>query len=173
MAVQDAWGLEADVRTCTADPSEPLRNSNSSDRWIECDVASRWSKLSLEITERWRFELRGARLIDWEPVIAELDPPARALPLGYPGLEAWEAWLETNHPEDADRWLVARQEPAAADLGDVADPEQAAALARLTLQVDQEWVIQGHRFSPAGLIPYDPAFADAIEASIHDYLEER
>lgn len=34
------------------------------------------------------------------------------------------------------------------------------------------WSIQGHDFTPYGLIPYDPAFADEIEASIHGYLEE-
>ena len=29
MAIQDAWGFEADVRTCTVDPSEPLRIANA------------------------------------------------------------------------------------------------------------------------------------------------
>jgi hypothetical protein len=34
-------------------------------------------------------------------------------------------------------------------------------------------VIDGHRFSPSGLIPYDPALAGDIEASIREYLEEQ
>jgi len=29
------------------------------------------------------------------------------------------------------------------------------------------------RFSPAGLIPWDLTFADTIEASINEYLEEQ
>ena len=68
------------------------------------------------------------------------------MPLGHPGLEAWEAWLTANHPEDAARWL---------------NP------------LEQSWVIDGYRFSPDERIPYDPAFADDIEASINDYLEEQ
>jgi hypothetical protein len=36
-----------------------------------------------------------------------------------------------------------------------------------------EWTIDGHPFAPAGLIPYERAFADDIEASINDYLEEQ
>ena len=41
-----------------------------------------------------------------------------------------------------------------------------------TTSAEHDWSIQGHRFSPYGLIPYDPRFADEIEVSINDYLEE-
>lgn len=173
MAIQDAWDFEADVISCTADPAEPLNYDSESNNWIECEVAARWPKLSLEITDRWRFDLRGARLIYWEPVPLDLDPSERSLPLGYPGLEAWEAWLAANHAEDAGRWLVPREEPSANEFEGAEDPEREAALARLTFHTDQGWSINGHHFSPAGLIPYDPAFADEIEASINDYLEEQ
>lgn len=173
MAIQDAWGFEAELGTCTSDPSDAPTVGKAGDRWVECRVAARWPKLSLEITDRWRFELRGARLLYWEPAPLDLDPSERALPLGYPGLEAWEAWLEANHAEDAGRWLVPREEPPAAEFQGAEDPEREEALARLTSHTPRGWVIQGHRFSPAGLIPYDPAFADDIEASIHEYLEEQ
>ena len=39
--------------------------------------------------------------------------------------------------------------------------------------ITQDWVVDGHGFTPAGLIPYDPELADEIEASIRDYLERR
>jgi hypothetical protein len=171
MAIQHAWGFAADARSCTEDPSERLHFASESDRWIECEVTARWPKLSLEITDRWRFELRDARLVYWEPVPLDLDPSERTLPLGYPGLEAWEAWLETNHAEDAARWLNPREHPSAAEFEGAADPEAEAARARLVFLTQRSWTIQRHQFSPAGLIPYDPAFADEIDASIHEYLE--
>ena len=110
------------------------------------EVTARWPKLSLEVTERWHFELRGARLLHWEPTPSDLEPSERDLPLGHPGLEDWEAWLEQYRAEDAARWL---------------NP------------LEQSWAIDGHQFSPDGRIPYDPAFADEIEASIDEYLAER
>ena len=172
MAIQDAWGFEAEVRSCSED-ADGARFSSSASTSILCEVAARWPKLSLEITEAWRFELRGARLVYWEAEPLDLDPSDRTLPLGYPGLEAWEAWLEANHPEDADRWLVARQTAFASDFPDAEDPEREAARAPLIWVAVTEWTIDGHSFAPAGLIPYDPAFADDIEASIDDYLEEQ
>ena len=113
MATNDAWDFEAEVISCTADPAEPLNVGQASDGWIECQVASRWPKLALEVTERWRFELRGERLVHWQPVPLDLDPSEREMPVGYPGLLAWEAWLEANHPEDAALWL----NPTAAESG--------------------------------------------------------
>ena len=52
------------------------------------------------------------------------------------------------------------------------DPERAARLGPLLSSAEKDWSIQGHDFAPYGLIPYDPAFADEIEGSIRDYLEE-
>jgi hypothetical protein len=37
----------------------------------------------------------------------------------------------------------------------------------------RSWTIDGNRFTPTGLVPYDPAFADDIEASINRYLEDQ
>ena len=53
------------------------------------------------------------------------------------------------------------------------DPDRAARLAPLIWNARDEWVIDGHRFSPIGLVPYDPALAEEIKASIRQYLEEQ
>lgn len=39
--------------------------------------------------------------------------------------------------------------------------------------VERHWVISGYRFAPDGLIPYDPALAAEIDASIQEYLDTR
>ena len=179
MAINDVWGFEADVGTCTSDPSEPLLYANQTDHWIECEVTARWPKLSLEIPDRWRFELRGERLTYWAPEPLGLDPSDPTFPVGYAGLAAWETWLEENHPEEAALWLNPRQHPSPAEFGvdegveGVGDPEAEARMAPYVWPALRSWVIDGHRFTPAGLVPYDPAFADDIEASINEYLEER
>jgi hypothetical protein len=49
----------------------------------------------------------------------------------------------------------------------------AAQLAPLPTGAELDWSIQGHDFAPYGLVPYDPAFADEIEASIQAYLDSR
>jgi hypothetical protein len=192
MAIVDSWGFEAELLACNlvteADDAAGLKEfwgwprSGPGATLARCDVASRWHRLSLEITEGWIFEFRGTRLDNWGFVLVDLNPGERSLPLGYDGLEAWEAWLEANHPASADRYLNSRQSP-----GDVPcdgceewetslapnDPELAARLARLLSSAENGWSIDGHEFRPGGLIPYDPALADEIEASIHEYLDTR
>jgi hypothetical protein len=42
----------------------------------------------------------------------------------------------------------------------------------LLWHAENDWAIDGHRFSPAGLIPYDPAFAHEVQASIQEYLDD-
>ena len=51
------------------------------------------------------------------------------------------------------------------------DPERAARLGPLLSSAKNDWSINGHRFWPRGLIPYDPAFADEIEASLQQFLD--
>jgi hypothetical protein len=140
MAVNETWGLEAEVVSCAAD-ADPFGTYTGADAWVECEMVARWPRLSLELTDRWRFELRGARLIGWYALSSTQGRPDRVLPLGYHELQAWEAWLEANHPDDAARWL------------------------------NEDWTIDGQRFA-GEVIPYDPTYADEIEASIDDYLDE-
>jgi len=171
VAVQAAWEFEAEVGTCRPGPVSgeapgEHRFSASSDTWIECDVAARWTKLSLEITERWRFELRGARLVGWSAVPVDLEPAERLLPLDYPGLEAWEAWLATTLPEDAARLLNQRDMEPFRSIG-CDDPAMMCGWA------ERSWEIDGFPYQPTNLIPYDPALADEIESSINEYLDER
>jgi hypothetical protein len=171
-AINDAWGFEAELRSCTVDP-------DGGDDAVECEVAVRWRTLSLEITEGWDFSLEGDEITWWgaSPYpehleLLDLDPPARSLPLGYADIEAWEAWLASNHPEDASRWLNRRNaEQVVVDAID--DPELAARVAPLLTPAQESWVIDGHEFTPFGLIPYDPQFADEIRASIEEFLATR
>jgi hypothetical protein len=190
LAVMDAWGLQAELVSCAAQ-AVPAAGTQSDgvDAVVECEVATRWHTLSMELTEGWYFELRDTELLWWNSLsccrndlrLLDLNPPDRILPLGYDGLEAWEAWLQAEHPEDAARFLNPREGPpddcdgceeAMATLAP-GDPDRAARLAPLIWNARDEWVIDGHRFSPIGLIPYDPALAEEIEASIRQYLEEQ
>jgi hypothetical protein len=187
MAVTEAWGLQAELISCAAQ-AMPAVYSDGVDAVVECEVATRWHTLSMEITEDWYFELRDTDLLWWNSLsccrdlnLLDLDPPDRILPLGYDGLEAWEAWLQVEHPEDAARFLNPREGPpddcdgceeAVASMAP-GDPDRAARLAPLVWNARDDWVIDGHRFSPSGLIPYDPALAGDIEASIREYLEEQ
>src|ERR687897_120313 len=158
MAIVDAWGLEAELISCATQPVPAVGNhSDGVGAVVECEVATRWHTLSMELIEGWYFELRGTELLWWNSLscclndldLLDLDPPDRILPLGYDELEGWETWLQTEHPEDAAR------------------------LAPLVWNAQDNWVIDGHRFSPIGLIPYDPALAEEINASIRQYLAER
>jgi hypothetical protein len=189
MAVMDAWGLEAEIISCGTRPVPAVGNqSEGVDEIVECEVATRWHTLSMELIEGWYFELRGEELLWWNSLsccrndldLLDLDPPDRTLPLGYPDLEAWEAWLRTEHPDDAARFLNPRARPGDCDGCDHAeaslapgDPDRAARLAPLVQNARDDWMIHGHRFSPIGLIPYDPALAAEIDASIRQYLEQR
>ena len=129
--------------------------------------------------------LCGTRLYNWGFGLLDLNPAERVLPLGYDGLEAWEAWLETHDPLSADRYLNPRVPPsedpncAGESCGEFEarpapnDSELAARLGRLLWPAEKQWSINGHEFRPGGLIPYDPALADQIEASIREYLETK
>ena len=44
-------------------------------------------------------------------------------------------------------------------------------MAPLLWPAENDWAIDDHRFRPAGLIPYDPAFAAEIQDSIQDFME--
>lgn len=159
MAINAAWELQAEVAACAAMSESSFakhyaRFGAGSDVFIHCDVVTRWNTLSLELHERWTFEFRGTTLLDWEYEPLDLSPPERTLPLGYDGLLAWESWLETNSPEDAARLLISRDDPWRSG-------------------VDRDWKILGYRFASDGVIPYNPTFADEIEASIEKYLDDR
>jgi hypothetical protein len=195
MAIIHAWGLEADLLACSilteADEIDGLRGnwgwprSGPDASLVRCDVATRWHSLSLELTEGWVYEFRGTQLDNWGFVLLDLSPAERTLPLGYDGLEAWEAWLEANDPLSADRYLNPRvrpgEDPNCVDDSCAEweaalapnDPELAARLGRLLQAAEKRWSIDGHEFAPGGLIPYDPAVANEIEASIHEYLETK
>lgn len=180
--LSDTWGLEARVHRCTDRP-DLGPGFHSGGRTVTCEVTTRWHALSLEITEQWEFEFVGDLLASyrWQPL--DLDPPNRSLPLGFSGLEQWEAWLQANDPAAAARLLVARDagcDPRAGeaqfcdlqwveDLSD-GDWERAARMAPLVLLASREWTFDGHAYTPSGLVPYDPALAEEIEASIRDYL---
>ena len=178
MSIVDAWGLEADLTSCR--PREPDgRYSDRADGFLACEVRTRWHTLSMEITEEWRFELSGDELTRWTYRLVDLDPRSRRLPLGYDGLEAWEVWLERTDPDAAARHLNPRTDEDcdgcdefAASLAPV-DPEFAARLAPLWWGAANDWQVDGHRFWPAGVIPYDPKWADEIDASIQQYMDTR
>jgi hypothetical protein len=194
MSMIEAWGLEADLLACSL-LTEPDAANGLPGNWfwprsgpgasvVRCDVATRWHSLSLELTEGWVFEFRGNELDNWGFVLLDLNPDERTLPLGYDGLEAWEAWLQANDPLSADRYLNPRVRPSDTNCADDScgeweaslapnDHELAARLGRLLWPAEKEWSINGHKFKPGGLIPYDPALADEIEASIHEYLETK
>ena len=188
LAIVDAWGLEAELVACGSRPVRVPTIADGVEAVVECEVATRWHTLSMEIIDVWSFELRGAELLYWgsfsgyihgDLALIDLDPTDRTLPLGYDGLEAWEAWLQANHPDEAARFLNPRGERDSAQCDDECveglyggDADRAARLHPLVSLATDEWTINGHPFAPIGLVPYDPALADEIEASIQQYLED-
>jgi hypothetical protein len=183
LAIIDAWGLEADLIGCHTEAGPGQYAGGSV---VGCAVATRWHTLSMEIHEGWSFEFGDTGLLWWNssggPASLlhqlDLDPDPRELPLGFDGLEAWERWLQTNHPEDAARYLNSRQVPVCDGCDEFVDqlapddPARAARLAPLFFGAKDDWTVNGHDFHPNGLIPYNPTFADEIEASIDAYLNE-
>lgn len=183
MAINRAWGFEAEIIACNEDPDARIMHGYGAGQGdpmvVNCEMATRWHGLSLEITELWSYEFHGGRVGHWGFALLDLNPPDRELPLGYDGLEAWEAWLAATHPEAAGLYLNARTAERDCDGCEEwqeslapGDRERAARLAPLLWSAENDWSIQGEDFSPHGLIPYDPAFAEEIEASIQEYLEE-
>lgn len=183
MAINGAWGFEAELLACSQDPGAPISHGYGEGigdpMVVNCEVATRWHGLSLEITERWSYEFHGPSLGHWGFGLLDLNPRERKLPLGYDGIEQWEAWLVATDPASAARYLNLRTTPVDCEgcrewQESLApgDRERAARLAPLLSTADKDWSIQGHDFAPFGLIPYDPAFADEIETSIQEHLEE-
>jgi hypothetical protein len=176
MAINAAWDLEVDLIACNEIDLQPeTRRSDTSDVRVHCELATRWHRLSLEIREGWVFEFDGTKLI-WLQLeeLLDLNPGERVLPLGYDGLEEWERWLAANHPEDAARYLNPRITAAPDCDGcqqwwDSVGPR----LAPLLWDAERNWSINGWEFRPDGLVPYNPKFADEIEASIQAYLDDR
>ena len=150
---------------------------------IVCEVATRWHTLSIEIAEAWTFDFRGPQVRIWDYRLVDLNPSDRALPFGYALIEEWEAWIEATDPLSASQYLNRRIWEDAPDACDgcqdhqdslaPGNPELAAKLAPLMYAVEKYWMVDGYRWYPDGLIPYDPALADEIEASIHEYLETK
>jgi hypothetical protein len=187
MSIVDAWGLDADLRSCSLkEDGERWQGAvgmprSGGDTVVVCEVATRWLTLSTEVVEEWAFEFEDDDVLFWAYTFLDLTPAERSMPLDFEGLEEWEGWLEENDPRAAARYLNPRQEwPRNCDgcqewqaLLAPDDPDLAARLAPLLSAAERDWEIAGTRFSPAGLIPYNPAFADEIESSISDYLDGR
>jgi hypothetical protein len=184
MGINRAWGFEADVIACNQDPAARIEYGYGAGQGdpmvVNCEVAARWRGLSLEITERWSYEFHGSRIGHWGFELLDLNPTERELPLGVDGLQAWEAWLAAGQPASAARLLNPRiSQPPDCDGCEgwwealaPGDPERAARLAPLLSSAENGWAIQGHHFWPNGLVPYDPMFADEIERSIREFLNE-
>ena len=190
MAIQEAWGLEAEVISCYeiiraearrfADGPGPALH-------VECEVGTRWHTLSLEVRQTWQYEFHDGLLLAWSHGthgFSDLNPRSRDLPLGYDGLESWEAWLQENDPASAARYLNPREGSCTESARDAingcregqdslapGDPVFAAKLARVLSGTERSWSINGLDFHPIGFIPYDPALAAEIEASIQMYLD--
>jgi hypothetical protein len=145
IALVEVWGLEAEVLGCASRAQDEVGRQvrEDSDWFVECEVTTRWHTLSMEVDQKWLFELQGAQLFWWEANLGELNPVQRQLPLGHDGLVDWERWLQANRPAEADRYLSPGWEG---------------------------YVIEGVRFRLAGFASYDPALAEEIKRSIQQYL---
>jgi hypothetical protein len=197
MAINEAWAFEAEIVSCDQlSKSDYDRryglHHDSVDVYTHCAVNSRWPALSLEIGEWWNFEVRGTEILWWSQTVRDATPADRALPLGLDGLLEWETWLESTDPNAAARLLNPRVYLVTVPCGDgpvftdethttTAPPEPPCEwsaddvdVERITSdgygQGEEDWVIAGKRFSPGALIPYDPAMADEIQASIEGFL---
>ena len=113
MVIIDAWGLEAGVVACN--PLDGPGYMADDSTLVQCEVETRWQTLFMEITEGWGFEFRGTELVWWNSSIGtntgiaqfqliNLEPEGAPFP-NFSSLEAWEAWLAANHPEEATRYL--------------------------------------------------------------------
>jgi hypothetical protein len=196
MAINEAWAFEAEIVSCDqlsrSDYDRRYGLHHDVGVYTHCAVNSRWPALSLEIGEWWNFEFRGTEILWWSQTVRDATPADRALPLGLDGLLEWETWLESTDPNAAARLLNPRVYLVTVPCGDgpvftdethttTAPPEPPCEwsaddvdVERITSdgygQGEEDWVIAGKRFSPGALIPYDPAMADEIQASIEGFL---
>lgn len=188
MAINEAWDFEAEVLSCDQLSKSEFDRlyglyHDRIDVFAHCAVKSRWPTLSLEIRESWRFEFSGTAILYWGPAVSDATPADRALLLGLDGLLEWEAWLESTDPDAAARLLNPREYPVTVPCGGPPEPRcewssDDVDVERITSSEgygrgEDDWVIAGRRFKPNALIPYDPALADEIQASISQFLTER
>jgi hypothetical protein len=184
MTIVDAWGLETELKICDAKDRVPGGWGRfAGEQTIECEVATRWHTLSIEVVERWTFQFAQNGLLDLTHRLVDLEPDDRTLQFGYDLIEEWEAWLEATHPLAAKRYLNHRTWEDIFDACDgcqehqdslaPGDPELAAQLAALMYGTEKTWKVGEYTWHPIGLIPYDPNLADEIEASINEYLETK
>jgi hypothetical protein len=178
MTIIDAWSLEVELKECHTD-HPPAGSSHQ----IVCEVATRWHTLSIEIAEAWTFDFSGPQVRIWDYRLVDLNPPERALPFGYALIEEWEAWLRQTNPLSANQYLNRRIWEDILEACDgcqefqdslaPGNPVLAAKLAPLMYASEKYWKVDGFRWYPDGLIPYDSNLADEIEASINEYLETK
>ena len=190
ISIVDAWGLEVQLTSCRPsvaadDNGFLMKVVEGDDGFLLCEVRTLWHTLSLELGEEWQINLRGNKVTwfgQWAaPRLRDLNPQPRQLPFGYDDLEAWEAWLEQTDPGAAARYLIPRAAPQPCDAegGCVElnlapdDPELAHRIWNLSQPAENGWMVDGHRFLPINAIPYDPQWADEIQASIQKYLDEQ
>jgi hypothetical protein len=188
MSILDGWGLDANLESCEGQAISPATNASGVDTLVQCRVSTGWTALNLEVIEDWQLELAGGKVHSWKRMSSqqELDlvdlNPRERFPLGYDDLEAWEAWLQENHPDDAARFLYPRATVGdcdgctpVEDLSLIApgDPERTARLGPLVSPAQSRWTVDGHEFRPNGFLPYDPAYNEEIQASIEEYLSSR
>ncbi|MDQ4143735.1 MAG: hypothetical protein M3198_08350 [Actinomycetota bacterium] len=187
MAINQAWEVEAELIACR-EVDNSTHRFLAADVLVRCEVTTRWHTLSLEIREGWFFEFVGQELafvrMSGSGSLIDLDPRERALPLSYDGLQEWERWVAANDPDDAARYLNPRVTDPPDVCGEIRPDhgdylgcpqwdEAGPTLGPLLWPAKEGWSIDGSKFRPDGLIPYNPAFAAEIEASIQEYLEGR
>ncbi|MBA2555924.1 MAG: hypothetical protein H0V12_01020 [Chloroflexi bacterium] len=188
MAINDAWDSRAEVVSCDQlTRAEYARrytvHSDNVEVFAHCAVTSRWPRLSLEIGEWWNYELRGSDILWWSQAVRDATPGDRSPPLGLDGLLDWESWLEATDADAAARLLNPRVYPVNANCGS-GGPEPRCEWSSDDVDVERiasdgsgrgehDWAIGGQRFWPGALIPYDPADAAEIQASIDEFLSQR
>ena len=201
MEIQEAWGFEAEVVACDElSRSEFIRlygqHQDGIDMTVHCAVKSRWQALALEVSESWYYEFNGTQLMWWGQTVRDATPAGREMALGMDGLLEWEVWLESRDPDAAARLLNPRVYPVTVPCGDgvvfadeihttTAPPLPPCEWSSDNVDVEQitsgerygrgqdGWVIGGESFVPFALVPYDPAKAADIAASIREFLNEQ
>lgn len=96
MAVNEAWEMESDLRSCQL----------ASESNVRCSVRTRWENLQMEITEEWVFHFDGSAIRSFGTLNDELEPADRSMPLSYVDLADWEEWLADSDPQEYERLLV-------------------------------------------------------------------